>query len=130
MRTQTARPAAKTRRGAGVEIPADAEAAEVKAGGFPVHLTHLRKVFWPDEGITKRDLLQYYADASPVLLPHLLNRAMVMKRYPNGAYGEFFFQKRAPRPRPEWVPVCEVLHPSANIVDFPVIQNLAGCCGL
>jgi bifunctional non-homologous end joining protein LigD len=96
------------------------------AAGETVHLSNLQKVFWPEAGITKRDLLQYYADVSPFLLPHLINRAMVMKRYPDGAYGKFFFQKRAPAPRPEWVPVCEILHPSANLVDFPVIQDLAG----
>jgi bifunctional non-homologous end joining protein LigD len=48
-----------------------------------------------------------------------------MKRYPDGAYGKFFFQKRAPDPRPKWIPICEILHPSANVVDFPVIQDLA-----
>ena len=89
-------------------------------------LTNLNKVFWPENSVTKRDLLQYYADISPVLLPHLIGRAMVMKRYPDGAYGKFFFQKRAPDPRPKWIPICEILHPSANLVDFPVIQDLAG----
>src|SRR5204862_1068594 len=58
-------------------------------------------------------------------LPHIESRAMVMKRYPDGAFGKFFFQKRAPASRPEWVPVCEILHPSANLVDFPVINDLA-----
>ncbi|MEP6534565.1 MAG: non-homologous end-joining DNA ligase [Bryobacteraceae bacterium] len=91
-----------------------------------VSLTNLQKAFWPEGPITKRDLLQYYADVAPYLLPHLLNRAMVMKRYPDGAYGKFFFQKRAPAPRPQWVPICQILHPSANLVDFPVIQNIAG----
>ncbi len=51
---------------------------------------------------------------------------MVMKRYPDGAYGKFFFQKRAPEPRPQWIPICSIQHPSANVVDFPVIQDLAG----
>jgi bifunctional non-homologous end joining protein LigD len=51
---------------------------------------------------------------------------MVMKRYPDGAYGPYFFQKRAPASRPEWVPVCEIQHPSANLVDFPMINDLAG----
>jgi len=51
---------------------------------------------------------------------------MVMKRYPDGAYGKFFFQKRAPEARPKWIPICAIQHPSANLVDFPVIQNLAG----
>jgi bifunctional non-homologous end joining protein LigD len=109
------------------EIPKAQPSAEIEAGaGQTVTLTNLEKMFWPDSGITKRDLLQYYADMSPVLLPHLVNRAMVMKRYPDGANGKFFFQKRAPAPRPKWVPICEIQHPSANLVDFPVIQDLAG----
>jgi bifunctional non-homologous end joining protein LigD len=111
---------------ASVEIPAETPTAEIEADGGTVNLTNLQKVFWPEAGITKRDLLQYYADISPVLLPYLLNRAMVMKRYPDGAYGKFFFQKRAPEARPKWIPICAIQHPSANLVDFPVIQNLAG----
>jgi bifunctional non-homologous end joining protein LigD len=109
-----------------LRIPTGEATAEVVADGRAVTLTNLQKPFWPDDGITKRDLLQYYADISPVLLPHLLNRAMVMKRYPDGAFGKFFFQKRAPDPRPQWIPICEILHPSANLVNFPVIQDLAG----
>jgi DNA primase len=62
-------------------------------GAWP--LTNLRKVFWPASGLTKGDLLRYYQEVSPVLLPHLADRAMVMKRYPNGADGGFFFMKRA-----------------------------------
>jgi bifunctional non-homologous end joining protein LigD len=111
---------------ASIQIPADTPNAEIEAEGGTVNLTNLQKVFWPEAGITKRDLLQYYADISPVLLPYLLNRAMVMKRYPDGAYGKFFFQKRAPESRPKWISICAIQHPSANLVDFPVIQNLAG----
>ena len=51
---------------------------------------------------------------------------MVMKRYPDGTEGEFFFQKHAPKERPPWIGICEIRHPSANVVDFPVIENLAG----
>ncbi|HEX6558198.1 MAG TPA: non-homologous end-joining DNA ligase [Longimicrobiales bacterium] len=96
----------------------------VKARGKDLRLTNLNKPFWPDLGITKADLLQYYADVSGVLLPHLKDRAMVMKRYPHGAYGEFFFMKRAPTPRPEWIETCSIEHESGNIIDFPVIQDL------
>ena len=71
-----------------------------------MRLTNLRKMFWPELGITKGDLLRYYADVAPVLLPHIHNRAMVMKRYPHGAAGEFFFMKRAPSPRPAWIAIC------------------------
>ena len=55
-----------------------------------MQLTNLQKVFFPGLGLTKRDLLQYYLDVSPWLLPHLKNRAMVMKRYPNGINGDSF----------------------------------------
>jgi len=89
-----------------------------------VKLTNLRKIFWPQLGITKRDLLQYYADISKYLLPHVRDRAMVMKRYPNGAAGDFFFMKRAPDPRPEWIELCSIEHPSGNVIDFPVVQDL------
>lgn len=98
---------------------------EMTIDGKQVKLTNLDKGFWPDEGITKLDLLQYYADISSFLLPHLVDRPMVMKRYPDGAFGKFFFQKRAPAPRPQWIRICEIMHPSANMVDFPVIQDLA-----
>ena len=81
-----------------MRIPAGVADTEVQAGSHTVRLTNLDKLFWSDPAITKRDLLQYYADISAALLPHLKNRAMVMKRYPNGAAGEFFFMKRAPSP--------------------------------
>jgi bifunctional non-homologous end joining protein LigD len=127
MSAPAARSAGAKGRSPKVDIPRGEPSAEIEiAPGEKVVLTNLEKIFWPESGITKRDLLQYYADVSPFLLPHLIDRAMVMKRYPDGAYGKFFFQKRAPAPRPEWVPVCEILHPSANLVDFPVIQDLAG----
>src|SRR5579863_3299926 len=114
------------KRGWHLTIPTDKATAEIDVDGGRITLSNLQKIFWPEDAITKRDLLQYYADISPFLLPHLLNRAMVMKRYHDGAYGKFFFQKRAPDPRPKWIPICAIQHPSANVVDFPVIQNLAG----
>jgi bifunctional non-homologous end joining protein LigD len=95
------------------------------APGREVRLTNLTKPFWPDLGITKGDLLQYYADVSPVLLPHLRDRAMVMKRYPHGAGGDFFFMKRAPEPRPEWIEICSIDHDSGKVIPFPIIQDLA-----
>jgi bifunctional non-homologous end joining protein LigD len=101
------------------------QAADFDAGGKTVRLTNLGKVFWPDLGITKLDLLQYYIDISPVLLPHLAGRAMVMKRYPNGITGDFFFMKRAPSPRPEWVETCAIEHASGSVIDFPIVRDLA-----
>ncbi len=95
------------------------------APGREVTLTNLRKLFWPELSLTKGDLLQYYATVAPVLLPHLKDRAMVMKRYPNGAHGDFFFMKRAPEPRPDWIETCVVEHRSGNVIAFPMIQDLA-----
>ena len=108
-----------------LEIPRNEKNVEIVAEGKTLKLTNLDKPFWPELGITKGDLLQYYADVAWALLPHISDRAMVMKRYPQGAHGEFFFQKRAPSPRPEWIPICSIKHSSGNVVDFPMINNLA-----
>ena len=104
-------------------IPRDAEEIVLRFGPREVRLTNLRKIFWKKLKLTKRDLLQYYADIAPWLLPHLVDRAMVMKRYPNGAEGEFFYMKRAPEPRPEWIEICEIPH-SEGLVNFPMVQDL------
>jgi bifunctional non-homologous end joining protein LigD len=92
--------------------------------GRDVRLTNLDKPFWTEPRITKGDLIQYYADVAPLLLPHIRDRAMVMKRYPHGAAGEFFFMKRAPVPRPLWIRTCRIDHGSSNVIDFPVIDDL------
>jgi bifunctional non-homologous end joining protein LigD len=106
-------------------IPANRTELDFRAGRRTVRLTNLDKIFWPRAGIPKRGLLQYYADVSPVLLPHLRERAMVMKRYPNGIRGKWFFMKRAPSPRPEWIETCEIMHKSRNLIAFPMVQDLA-----
>jgi bifunctional non-homologous end joining protein LigD len=108
-----------------LQIPTDRESVQIDLEGKNITLTNLRKVFWPDLGITKGDLLQFYADVAPVLLPHLVHRAMVMKRYPHGIAGEFFFMKRAPSPRPQWIETCAIEHSSGSVIDFPVIRDLA-----
>jgi bifunctional non-homologous end joining protein LigD len=106
-------------------IPTDRSNAVVAVGRRDVSLTNLDKPFWPALGITKRDLLQYYADISPVLVPHVRSRAMVMKRYPNGVAGKFFFMKRTPSPRPDWIETCSIEHGSGSIIAFPMVQDLA-----
>src|SRR4029079_1926236 len=120
----------------GLSIPDDVTEATIKIGGLSIRLTNLQKPFWPDWGVTKRGLLQYLAvtrralcqcsaAVARLLLPHLVDRAMVMKRYPDGAAGKFFFMKRAPSPRPAWIETCAIEHESANVIDFPMIQDLA-----
>jgi bifunctional non-homologous end joining protein LigD len=108
-----------------IQIPTEGVEAVVEVGRRDVKLTNLDKPFWTEPLIRKRDLLQYYADISDVLVPHLKGRAMVMKRYPNGAEGEFFFMKRAPAHRPEWIETCRIEHRSGNVIDFPIVQDLA-----
>ena len=105
-------------------IPDGPEEVVLRFGDRDVRLTNLNKLFWKNLGIRKRDLLQYYADMSKWLLPHLHDRAMVMKRYPNGAEGDFFYMKRAPDPRPEWIDICNINHGSAGVINFPIIQDL------
>ena len=108
-----------------ITIPRDVDNVTLTVDRKEVRLTNLRKVFWPALGLTKGDLLRYYADVASVLLPHLRDRAMVMKRYPHGASGPFFFMKRAPTPRPAWIETCPIEHDSGNVIDFPIIQDRA-----
>lgn len=108
------------------ELPTDQDNVRVRLGRRTVPLTNLRKPFWEKLGLTKRDLLQYYLDVAPAVLPHIKGRPMVMKRYPNGAAGDHFFMKRAPDPRPEWIQTCPIQHRRAGVVDYPVINDLPG----
>jgi bifunctional non-homologous end joining protein LigD len=114
----------KSRPASPIEIPSDVDDLDLAFGKAPFRLTNLRKPFWTEPRITKRDLLQYYVDVSDALLPHLVDRAMVMKRYPNGAAGDFFFMKRAPVPRPEFIQICSIDHGSENVIDFPMVQDV------
>ena len=78
--------------------------SEIKKGKRTLKFSNLDKVFWPEEGITKGDLLAYYREIAPTVLPHLRDRPFTMKRYPDGFDGKFFFQKDAPKHMPEWIP--------------------------
>jgi bifunctional non-homologous end joining protein LigD len=71
-------------------------------------LSNLDKAFWPGEGITKGDLLEYYRAVAPVLVPHLRDRPFTLKRYPDGIDGGHFFQKDAPTHMPDWIPTVAV----------------------
>jgi bifunctional non-homologous end joining protein LigD len=98
--------------------------AIVEIEGKQQRITNLHKAFWPELGITKGDLIRYYTTVSPALLPHIRDRAMVMRRYPHGAHGKAFFMKNAPTPRPEWIRICPIEHEGGD-VQFPVIDDLA-----
>lgn len=108
-----------------VSIPSEGEAATIQVDGRRLALSNLNKVFWPQLGLTKRDLLTYYARVADLLLPHVRNKPMVMKRYPNGIAQDFFFMKRAPAGRPDWIETCAVPHGSGSVIDFPMVQDRA-----
>jgi len=107
-----------------ITIPSGLDNVALTVEGRQVRLTNLRKPFWPERGITKGGLIQYYADVASVLLPHIRDRAMVMRRYPDGAAGASFFMKEAPTPRPAWIRICPIDHGGGKIVNFPVIDDL------
>ena len=115
---------ADTAKTTALTLPIDVDNVTLTVAQREVRLTNLRKPFWPTLGITKGALIQYYVDVASVLLPHIADRAMVMKRYPHGADGPFFFMKRAPTPRPAWIRTCRIVHDSGNVIDFPVIDDV------
>jgi bifunctional non-homologous end joining protein LigD len=96
-------------------------------GKRELRLSNLDKVFWPDEGITKGDLVDYYRQVAPALVPHLRGRPFTMRRYPDGAFGKAFFQKDAPSHMPEWIRTFATPVSTRNgkekIVDFPVVDD-------
>jgi bifunctional non-homologous end joining protein LigD len=81
---------------------------EIRRGKRLLKLSNLDKPFWPDEGITKGDLVDYYRAVAPVLVPHLRGRPFTMKRFPDGWQGNSFFQKDAPSHMPEWIDTVSV----------------------
>ena len=80
----------------------------IEIQGKTLTLTNLDKVLYPATGFTKRQVIDYYARIAPVLLPHLKGRALTLKRYPNGVDREFFYEKNAPKHRPDWVKTVPV----------------------
>jgi bifunctional non-homologous end joining protein LigD len=82
--------------------------AEVEIGGRTLKLSNLDKVFYPRAGFTKAQVIDYYARIAPFVLPHLADRPLTLKRYPDGVEGPFFYEKRCPRHAPGWVKTAPV----------------------
>src|ERR1700749_572105 len=80
----------------------------LNVGGQQVPVSNLGKIFYPKVGFTKAQVIDYYIRISPVLLPHLKDRPLTLKRYPNGVDGGFFYEKRCPPYRPAWVETAPV----------------------
>jgi bifunctional non-homologous end joining protein LigD len=101
----------------------DPSVAEAKT----VNLTSPDRVLYPDDGVTKGDVFEYYRQVGPVIVPHLKDRPFTMKRYPHGITGEAFFQKQAPRGMPDWIPTRQFRtwprEGGSRLVDFPLMNS-------
>jgi bifunctional non-homologous end joining protein LigD len=97
----------------------------VRIGRRDVSFSNPNKVFFPDRGLTKGDLVSYYLDVAGCVLNHVSRRPMQMKRYPNGVAGDFFYQKRVPVPHPDWLETVHIRFPSGRTADFPVVDSAA-----
>ncbi len=91
----------------------------------PITFSNIDKVFFPDEGFTKGDLIQYYTSVGPMLLPHLEGRPLSMSRYPDGIDGQSFYEKRAPGHQPDWMRTTSVVSDSqGGTVDFLMADSV------
>lgn len=108
-----------------------AEPSEVRVDvdGRTLTLTNLDKVLYPAAGFTKGEVIDYYSRIAPVLLPHLADRPLTVKRYPNGVDGQFFFEKNAARGTPDWVRTVTLPAPGSTkdreTIDYVVVEELA-----
>jgi bifunctional non-homologous end joining protein LigD len=100
---------------------------EVEVGGRQLKLSNFDKVLYPDAGFTKGQVIDYYTRIAPALLPHLHQRALTLKRYPNGVDGQFFYEKNCPKHRPPWVETLSVWSARNKAdVNYCLIDELAG----
>jgi bifunctional non-homologous end joining protein LigD len=101
------------------------EKAELVVENRKVQVSNLDKVLYPKVGFTKGQVIDYYIRVAPVLLPHLKDRPLTMKRFPNGVEGEFFYEKNCPSHRPKWVKTAKVWSEGNNrTMDYCLAQDL------
>jgi len=98
---------------------------QLKIGGTAVNVSNLEKVLYPKAGFTKGQIIDYYIKVSPALLPHLKNRPITLKRYPEGVDGFFFYERRCPAHRPDWIKTAKAPKTEGGDVDYCVMNNLA-----
>jgi bifunctional non-homologous end joining protein LigD len=101
-----------------------AQKTVVEVDGHRLTLTNLDKVFYPKAGFTKAEVIHYHVQIAPYLLPHLHDRAITMKRYPDGVEGEYFYEKEAPSHRPKWVQTTQVAKGSGGAINYCMINDL------
>jgi bifunctional non-homologous end joining protein LigD len=102
------------------------DAWRLQVEGRELRLSNLDKVYWPDDGITKGDLLAYYWNVADLILPHLHDRPLTMKRMPDGLAGEPFYEKQVPAHAPDWLPTAAVpTEEDSRVVEFVLVQDRA-----
>lgn len=99
--------------------------SELEVGGRQLTVSNLEKVLYPEAGFTKGQVIDYYIRIAPVLLPHLKNRPITLKRYPDGVDGFFFYEKQCPAHRPKWVKTTQVpAQREEGHIDYCVMNDL------
>src|SRR3954471_4643272 len=98
--------------------------SELRAGGRTIPVSNLNKVFYPKVGFTKGQVIDYYIRVSKVLLPHLKDRPISLKRYPDGVEGFFFYEKQCPSHRPKWMKTAKVSKTEGGEIDYCVMNDL------
>lgn len=99
--------------------------SQLQIDGTTVEVSNLNKVFYPETGFTKGQIIDYYVKVSPVLLPHLKDRPLTLKRYPDGVRGFFFYEKQCPPHRPKWIETTKVPRTEGGDINYCVISNLS-----
>jgi bifunctional non-homologous end joining protein LigD len=109
-----------------LELPAvrKGSAWHARAGDKELKLSNLDKVYFPEAGFTKGDLLTYYFNVSPVMLPHLCDRPLTLKRMPNGIHGDFFYEKNAPSHAPEWIERIPI-EGETKVINYMTAKDVA-----
>jgi bifunctional non-homologous end joining protein LigD len=99
---------------------------ELRVGNRKLQVSNLDKVFYPETGFSKGDLIAYYKEIAPVVLPYLKRRPVTLKRYPDGVTGGFFYEKRCPPHRPEWVGTIKMRRQKDNKdVEYCAVDSAA-----
>ena len=105
-------------------VSKDGDRWVARAGDKELRLSNLDKVYFPERGYTKGDLLTYYFNISPVMLPHLVDRPLTLKRMPNGIHGDFFYEKNAARHTPVWMPTLPT-QASNKVINYLSVRDPA-----
>jgi bifunctional non-homologous end joining protein LigD len=109
-----------------VKNPDDMQkSGQLNIEGTKVDVSNLDKVFYPKTGFTKGQVIEYYIKAAPVLLPHLKNRPITLKRYPDGVDGFFFYERKCPPHKPAWVKTARAPKTEGGEINYCVMNDLA-----